>query len=101
MYIRDIRFAETFWDGWQRAPDEVKNQLTRRINLIAEHRDLPKSLQAHRVANIEALKDMWIGYVDLGRFSHRILFSVNDGIMTVCYLFNHEQMDRWLRRVNS
>ena len=97
MKIKDVCFSPEFWSDWEQAPQPVRNQLDRKLKTIATHGVIPPSINANKAGGEI---DIWIGYVNVGKNSYRILYSVTvTGTMVVERFISHKEADTLFKRL--
>jgi hypothetical protein len=95
--IYDVSFGKVFWSDWSSAPPNIQKRFNEDIGKIVDAKQLLPSINAHKIKNHE---DGWyIGYISVGVFAWRFLFSVSSsGTMVVERILSHNLMDKLLRK---
>ena len=95
--IRDVEFAQQFWEDYDNAPDTIQKRFNEDVLKIAEAQQLLPGINAHKIKGHP--DNWWIGYVSVGVFAWRFLFSINSvGTLVVERLMSHNEMDKLFLR---
>ena len=95
MKVKDITFAETFWDDYEAASVEARRTLDRKVKVILDQQRLIPSLKTHSAVKVDIL----IGWVTVGNPAWRIWFTVSkDHTMEIKRFMKHRLQDRLLGR---
>lgn len=96
--IKDIFITEQFAKDHDKAAREAQKALDKYIRIIRLSGILPPGLGAHRAQNGGIV---WLGYITVGKQGWRIIFELDDGIMTLDRLLPHAEYDIYLKTVFS
>lgn len=90
MNVSDVQPTLEFLEDWERAPAITRQQVDTKLRLIHQAGKLPPSFNAHRAHGRGGL---WIGHVTFGGMAHRILFTVEEGVLILHRLLTHTEME--------
>lgn len=94
--IKDVIFSEQFFKDWETAPENIQKRFNEDVLKIAEAKQLLPGINPHKIKNHP--EGWWIGYVSVGVFAWRFLFSISSsGVLVVERLLSHNAMDALLR----
>ena len=94
--VRDVAFSSQFWEDWNSCPPSIQKRFNEDVEKIAQAKQLLPSINPHKVKN--SPDGWWIGYISIGVYAWRFLFSVSgSGTLVVERILSHNEMDRVLK----
>jgi hypothetical protein len=91
--IKDIYMHERFLRDYEHASYQVKKAIDKHVNSILNSGQFPNSMNVHNAKST----DLFIGYVTRTKSHWRVLFSVDEGIVTFLRMSDHDTMDQILK----
>lgn len=98
MLIKDICITKQFAEDHDTASLEARKAMDKYVRMIRFSGRFPPGMGAHRAQNGDTT---WLGYLTVGRQGWRIIFELDDGIMTLDRLLPHAEYDIYLKTVFS
>lgn len=94
--IKDVTFGPDFMDDYINAPEKIQKQFNGIVERTAREGVLTPGVKGHKIK--EHPENWWIGYVSVGIFAWRFLFSfTSSGVLVIERLLSHNEMDDLLR----
>lgn len=91
--IKDIYLHDRFLRDYDHASFQVRKAIDKLVNSISSSGQFPNSMNVHQAGGT----DLYIGYVTRTKSHWRLLFNIDNGVITFYRLADHDKMDQILK----
>lgn len=94
VYIQDVIITDKFVEQWEEAPEQIRHKVDEHVQVMGGDHVFLKSFRPHKA---KGTSDLYIGWVTKTNAHWRIMFTYENGIVTLHWLGNKTAQIQYLR----